>query len=293
LLDPVTRFRRLQVPANWPALSVLHLSDLHLRRSDPRGLARQARALARLPGTPDLACVTGDLCEREADAPLVADLLRQVRPRLGTFVILGNHEYGAGAPAAAARSLISRCLGAWYGPLLSSGPAEGDAIAATLQTLGVRVLRNAGVHLDTGSRSLWLGGVDSLWAGRADVPGAIHGRAADEGVLVMIHEPELVFHAIQGGADVVLAGHTHGGQVRLPVLGAPHWHRRDRRLTVPSGLQTFGAAQLHISAGTGQLVPLRLNCPSELVWLDCVPVALQPSGSVQETYASAHAAARD
>ena len=91
-LEPVSRQRRLLVPSTWPALSVLHLSDLHLRRSDPEGVRRQIRALARLERVPDLVCVTGDLCEQLPDAPLVAEVLCGLRPRLGTFLILGNHE---------------------------------------------------------------------------------------------------------------------------------------------------------------------------------------------------------
>jgi hypothetical protein len=282
LLEPITRYRRLRVPSSWPTLSILHLSDLHLRRSDPRGVVRQSAALAQLPGVPDVVCVTGDVCEREADAPLVAEVLRHVRPRLGSFVILGNHEYGVGAPSTDRKSWLSRCLATRFGGALSSGPAEGEAIAATLQSLGVRVLRNAGVRLELAERRVWLAGVDSGWAERADVGAALEGRVADEGALVMIHEPELAFAAVQRGADVVLAGHTHGGQVRFPIVGALHWHRRDKRLTTPSGVQAIGAGQLHISAGTGQLVPFRLNCPPEIVWLDCLPV--QPRDGSQASF---------
>jgi predicted MPP superfamily phosphohydrolase len=88
---------------------------------------------------------------------------------------------------------------------------------------------------------------------------------------VLVHEAELAFPAIHHGADVVLAGHTHGGQVRLPLVGAPLWHRADPRLRRPAGVQPFGTGQLHISAGLGQLVPLRFGCPPELVELHCVP----------------------
>jgi uncharacterized protein len=99
----------------------------------------------------------------------------------------------------------------------------------------------------------------------------MRGRQPREATLALIHEPELAFPAIEQGADLVLAGHTHGGQVRLPIIGAPYWHRLDQRLTVPSGTQVIGSAQLHISAGLGQLLPLRVTCPPELVWLSCAP----------------------
>lgn len=271
----VRRKRTLHVPDTWPALDVLHLSDLHLRRSDRGLLAAQMEALSRLNRQPDLVCVTGDVCGRVDDAPLVANLLRVVRPRLGTFVILGNHEYGAGAPGRGPRSerLLAWMIGAIYGPALSSGPREGEAIASALTDLGLRVLRNEGVRLQDGPRSLWLAGVDDGWAGRADIARAMRGRHPNDGALILVHEPELAFPAVNHGADVVLAGHTHGGQVRLPLLGALFWHRLDPRLRSPAGLQSIGASQLHLSAGLGQLVPLRFGCPPELVELHCVPTS--------------------
>jgi predicted MPP superfamily phosphohydrolase len=270
----VLRRRVLRVPRTWPALEILHLSDLHLRRSNPSLLQAQLRALARLRRQPDLVCVTGDLCERAADAPLVAELLGHLNPRLGTHVILGNHEYNADSPVPAPgrERLLTRVLGLLYHPILSSGPCEADSIAAALVESGVCVLRNEGLRLEPGGPSLWLGGVDSAWAGRADVSRALDGRRPDEGALLIVHEPELVFQAVELGADLVLAGHTHGGQVRLPLIGAPVWHRADPRLQVPAGVQSIGPAQLHISAGMGQMLSLRIGCPPELVWLHCQPL---------------------
>jgi predicted MPP superfamily phosphohydrolase len=266
------RKRRLVVPRNWPALEILHLSDLHLRRRDRASFLAQSRALARLPRQPDLVCVTGDLCEQPGDVPVVVELLRDLRPRLGMFLILGNHEYGAGGPPGVGygEGFISRALGALYDGQLSSGADQADEIACALSRGGLQLLRNEGVRLQVGHKSLWVGGVDSAWAGRADPGAALEGRSTDEGALVLIHEPELAFAAVERGADVVLAGHTHGGQVCLPFVGPPYWHRMDPRLKVASGVQTIGGAQLHISAGTGQLLPLRFLCPPELVWLNCV-----------------------
>lgn len=90
----------------------------------------------------------------------------------------------------------------------------------------------------------------------------------------MIHEPEAVFESAEGGADVVLAGHTHGGQVRLPIIGAPYSHRVDRRIRIAAGVQQIDKSLLHITSGLGQLIPLRFACPPEVVWLHCVPSSL-------------------
>jgi predicted MPP superfamily phosphohydrolase len=89
----------------------------------------------------------------------------------------------------------------------------------------------------------------------------------------MIHEPELAFAAVEHGADLVLAGHTHGGQVSLPLIGAPYTHRVDERVRIAAGFQRIGPSLLHITTGMGQLMPLRFSCPPELVWLRCEPSA--------------------
>jgi hypothetical protein len=100
---------------------------------------------------------------------------------------------------------------------------------------------------------------------------AMQGRAPGEACLALIHEPELAFEAHAQGADLILAGHTHGGQVRLPLIGAPYTLRLDDRLAIASGFQRIGEAILHITAGLGHTIPLRFRCPPEAVWLECVP----------------------
>jgi predicted MPP superfamily phosphohydrolase len=270
---PVFRQRTLLVPAHWPRLDILHLSDLHLRRGDCRLFRAQMAAVGRLSRyRPDLICVTGDLCERVDDVALVADVLRPLEARLGMFLSLGNHEYNAPTPRGMPRSeALSKVLQPVFRNSLSRGPQEAEAIVCALRDRQLRVLRNEGLRLNVDGRPLWLGALDSAWAGRADPLAALAGRVADEGALVMVHEPEAAFGAMERGADVVLAGHTHGGQVRLPFIGAPLSHRLDQRVRIASGIQHFDGSVLHISAGFGQLVALRFACPPEAVWLHCVP----------------------
>src|SRR5919205_829834 len=93
---PVFKRHRVLMPG-WPALSIVHVSDLHVRRADRRLYRAQRAALRGL--EPDLLCVTGDVCEKVEDIDMVVDLLRAARPRLGTFVVLGNHEHNAQVPA--------------------------------------------------------------------------------------------------------------------------------------------------------------------------------------------------
>jgi predicted MPP superfamily phosphohydrolase len=263
------------VPGTWPALDILHLSDLHLQRGDPRLVRAQIQALTSLDAQPDLVCVTGDLCERLVDVDLVLDVLGRLRPRLGTFAVLGNHEYAARPPRKLRRGfggLLWHLFKLLFPRVQSLGAEEAAAIAQALHAAGVTVLRNEGVRLPIDGRGLWLAGSDSVWAGRSDLPAALRGRVAHEGVLLLVHEPEAALPAIEHGADLVLAGHTHGGQVRLPVIGPLYTHRTDERLRTAAGLLRIGGAHVHISAGLGQLLPVRINCPPEYVWLHCDPI---------------------
>jgi predicted MPP superfamily phosphohydrolase len=278
------------VPAHWPRFSILHLSDLHIRAGADRLDRAQARFLRSLPDTPDLVCVTGDVCEHLVAAPRAVALLGLVRPRLGTLVVLGNHEHHAPVPAGLRRAkrrgwgqlarLASRLLGA---RVTSSGSDEARAIGAALAAAGLRVLTNEGVRLEIDGRRLWVAGTDSAWAGRARAAAALAGREDGEPCLGLVHEPESALPLIARGADLALAGHLHGGQVRLPFVGAPFTYRADARIRVAAGVQRLGRAILYISAGLGHTTPLRFCCRPEATLIEChpAPPATTPSHRVE------------
>jgi predicted MPP superfamily phosphohydrolase len=272
---PIYKRHRLPLPAGWPELSILHISDLHVRSSDPRLLRSQKAALGKI-DQPDLVCVTGDVCEKVEDIHLVVELLETVRPRLGTFVVLGNHEHNAPFPSHLKeqhrhgwRKMLSTGLRVFGPRLRSDGDDEGHAMADALRAAGVTVLHNEGRRVTDAGESLWIAGCDSAWAGHADMRAAMDGRRPGEPCLALIHEPDLAFDAQEQGADLILAGHTHGGQVRIPFLGTPYTLRMDPRIRIAAGFQHIEAGLLHITAGLGHTIPLRFGCPPELVWLDC------------------------
>ena len=273
---PVFRRRRITLPEAWPELSIVHISDLHVRRSDPRLLGAQRAALSGL--APDLLCVTGDVCEKVEDIDLLVDLLRAARPRLGTYIVLGNHEHNAHAPehlrdayTASWRRLIGWALDLVAPRLRSDGDEEAHLMAEALSQAGFTVLHNAGTRVEADGGALWIAGCDSAWAGHADMAAAMAGRQPGEPCLALVHEPELAFEARAFGADLILAGHTHGGQVRLPIIGAPYTLVGDARITIAAGLQRLEEGLLHITAGLGHTIPLRFGVPPEAVWLDCGP----------------------
>lgn len=274
---PVFKRHRLNnLPRSWPNVSIVHISDLHVRRGDQRLLRAQRAALKGL--APDLLCVTGDVCEKVEDIPLLVHLLQTAKPRLGTFVVLGNHEHNAHAPdhlrheeARGWRRVLNILIQPFAPGVRSDGDDEGHAMADALRAAGITVLHNEGQRVEFKQDSLWIAGCDSAWAGHADMHAAMRGRRPDEACLALIHEPDLAFEAHEEGADLILAGHTHGGQVRLPFFGAPYTLRTDPRIAIAAGFQRIEAALLHITAGLGHTIPLRFLCPPEVVWLDCAP----------------------
>jgi predicted MPP superfamily phosphohydrolase len=273
---PIFKRHRLSFGPRWPDLSIVHISDLHVRRGDQRLLRAQKAALRGV--APDLLCVTGDVCEKVADIPLLVEVLQTASPKLGTFVVLGNHEHNAPPPAHLRSEhrrgvwpLVNAILHVVAPRLRSDGEHEAHAMADALRAAGIAVLHNEGVRVSKDGQSLWIAGCDSAWAGHADMEAAMIGRHADEACLALIHEPDLAFEARDLGADLILAGHTHGGQIRLPMFGAPYTLRMDPRIVIAAGFQRIEAGLLHITAGLGHTIPLRFGCPPEVVWLDCTP----------------------
>src|SRR5207302_5890574 len=106
---PVFKRHRVRLTSAWPNLKVLHISDLHVRASDKRLHRAQTAALKALAEQPDVLCVTGDIAEKVAEIEMVIDLLKTVRPRYGTFVVLGNHEHNAPMPS----HLVQEHKGGW------------------------------------------------------------------------------------------------------------------------------------------------------------------------------------
>jgi predicted MPP superfamily phosphohydrolase len=276
---PIFKRHRLPLPATWPEdLSIVHISDLHVRRHDQRLLRVQRQALRSL--SPDILCVTGDVCEKAEDIPLLVEVLQQAKPKLGTFVVLGNHEHNAPPPEHLRKAekrgiwpLVNALLHVVAPRVRSDGEHEAHAMVEALRHAGITVLHNEGVRIHKNGRSLWIAGCDSAWAGHADMHAAMRGRRPGEACLTLIHEPDLALEAEAHGAELVLAGHTHGGQVRLPLFGAPYTLRMDPRIAIASGFQQFEAALLHITTGLGHTIPLRFGCPPEVVWMDTRPAA--------------------
>ena len=234
------RIRRLSVeianlPPEFDGYRIAQLSDLHVGSFDPKSRALQWAALSNAL-EPDLAVVTGDLVTSgrgfyEAAAEAIAAL----RAKDGVFVSMGNHDQ-----------------------------SDNDELAQRIEARGPVVLRNDSRVVRRGPAQLAVAGIDGRLASRADITRTLQACPAQAPVILLSHYPSTFDAAAQAGADLVLAGHTHGGQIGLPFLAARY---NLARLTGQRsrGLVRSGKSTMYVNAGLGTTgPPMRLGVPPEI-----------------------------
>lgn len=226
-------------------LRLLHLSDLHASREIP--LEYLARAIAegvRL--RPDVICVTGDFVTSREKIPAgYADVLRALPAAAPTFATLGNHDGGV-----------------WS--LRQSGMADSANVRAVLAAAGIPCLHNQSIDLTLRGRRLQLIGLGDLWSDecRPSVAFAQLHHADRPARVVLSHNPDSKSALLAHDWDLLLSGHTHGGQIGVPFLARRFAPVRDKRFI--SGLHRWENRWLHVSKGVGCLFGVRLNCRPEI-----------------------------
>lgn len=250
---------RIQVPmAGAPELAglrILHISDTHI--AGERTWA--VRALRRLEAVQaDIIAVTGDVISRAAGLPVAATALGRLRSRLGTFVVPGNHDHWHGRHH-------DRLTGA-IAPFVA--PTE---FAAAFARCGAAVLANRAVALETDRGRIQVVGLDDphLLLDRPEL--AFAGADPGAATLVLAHSPDAALGLRGRRCDLLLCGHTHGGQILGPAGLPPR--QTNTRTPIPAtyGLMVHEGALTHVSAGIGTaVVPLRFNCPPRATLLEIV-----------------------
>ncbi len=239
------------LPDGAEGLRIAQLSDLHCSALTSPGVVREAVALCNAQ-KPHVVALTGDFVSRrdsyamvtlarfwarpvmEYAAATTAELARLEAPE-GIFAVPGNHDHSGG------------CC---------------DAIGSLLETAGITVLLNRHVWL---REVLPLIGVDDLRAGRPDFRRACAEIAPEQAQVILSHNPRF-FSLVTDRNCLVISGHTHGGQVHLPLTS---FRRRPNDMHGSpwnEGWYCYGPAQMYVSRGVGSVhFPMRFRCPPEIV----------------------------
>ena len=202
---------------------------------------------------PDLIALTGDFVSvpwlrpsmtGAAMAEPCAEWLQKLHAPHGIWAVLGNHD-------------------------ALTDPAR---ITNVLHAAGIQVLANHAVPVERNGGRFWLGGVKDVLVAEADIGATLRPVPSHESVVLMAHEPDFADEAARHPVDLQLSGHSHGGQVRVPLVGPLYLPELARKYV--SGLYQIGQLSLYTTRGIGTVeVPVRFNCPPEITLLTLRPAA--------------------
>jgi predicted MPP superfamily phosphohydrolase len=234
-----------KLPAEFEGFRIAQLSDLHhspfLGASGIEAACNRATAL-----NPDLIVLTGDYVSHSTE--YIAGCARAVsalKARAGVFAVLGNHDH-------------------W---------TDAAMMTQALTQVGIRVLSNENVAIENAGKRIWLAGIDDMMVERDDLPAALKGTSNSDVRILLSHNPAIIREAARAGIDLVLSGHTHGGQINWRLLvgreqSAGRWFRRRSRRFI-RGHAELGDTHLYVNRGLGTVVvPLRYGCPPEITLLE-------------------------
>ena len=238
------------LPEAFAGIRLAQLSDIHfMEYTEPFFVEQAVREINRL--RPDIVLLTGDFISMApveksravAYAPTYAGLRAKIECPY-RYGVLGNHD--------------------WM--------VNGDAVIDSLRAVGIPVLRNQNLPFERDGARIWIAGIMDALSWESDLDKTMPTHAAkNEPVLLMAHEPDILPAVARLNAvDLMLSGHTHGGQVRLPFLPPLMLPPLGKRFV--EGHFRMGRTQLYVNRGLGSVgLPFRFNCPPELTELTLRP----------------------
>jgi predicted MPP superfamily phosphohydrolase len=236
-----------RLPTALDGLTIAQLSDFHY--DDYLGKIPIRRAVEMVNQLqPHLVVLTGDFvtisvlssylhnAKQAADViEPCAGLLSLMRSPLGVFTVLGNHD----------------------------SDSDPERIVETLHAHGITALRNRSIPLQPNGGRMWLAGVEDVLVGKPDLDVTLRRIPRSEPVVLLAHEPDFADEVARRPVDLQLSGHSHGGQIRFPLIGALYYPELARKY--PRGLRQVGPLTLYTNVGLGTIrIPARLDCPPEV-----------------------------
>ncbi len=236
------------LPEAFEGFTIAQLSDLHVGSGVSRSFLEHAVSVANA-ARPDLAVVTGDLVDDRGlhgAAEEAAAILSGLQARHGVCAVLGNHDTGA------------------FFPLEEVATDAVHRLERELGRAGIDLLENECRILQRGRGRLRVAGLGDLWSGRFE-PRRTH-LAEPKGVcLALSHNPDTAPELARRGADLILSGHTHGGQVNLPLFGPPYLPVRCKQFV--AGPYAVEGSRLYVNSGLGYSHRIRFRARPEVTIL--------------------------
>jgi uncharacterized protein len=231
-----------RLPRAFSGFRLVQISDIHAGYwMTPERFASIVELIKEQ--SPDLVAVTGDVILAYGgmpdDQPVLDEfgkVFKKIADDYETIAVLGNHDY-------------------WY---------DADKVKSVLERAGARVLMNSVHSLERGGERLHIAGVDDIYENQADLDAVLSALPRDGGAILLAHEPDFAdISAATGRFDLQISGHTHGGQVSLPIIGPlvlPYLGRK-----YPSGLYKVEDMYQFTNRGVGMTMPtIRFNCRPEI-----------------------------
>jgi predicted MPP superfamily phosphohydrolase len=232
-LDLSIKTLQLAIPPEWDGLTILHLGDLHFTGTPDREYFERVLDLC-MSWQPDIVALTGDYVDSLAHHAWLS-LFEKLQAREAKLAILGNHDH-------------------WYEP---------EKVRERLGQMGYHTPRNGWQTIEVRGKPMVVIGHEGPWLKPAP---EMSGCPADVFRLCLSHTPDNIAWARANAVNLMLSGHVHGGQIRLPIIGS---------LVVPSmygrrydcGVFLEDKTVLHVTRGIGGKHPLRYNCRPEATLL--------------------------
>ncbi len=239
-------------------LSILHLSDIHFTGPNPP-LDHFFEQLAQ--ETYDLIVLTGDIIDCESGVHHAVKTLAAMKSRHGFFAVFGNHDY---YDYQFKDAILHNFPGQSKPEILN--PSE--TLKAALESIGIVVMRNETREIDVEGTAILIHGLDDPTTGRASIRKTLQNYDACKINLLLTHSIDAFYDIGDDEIDLSFSGHSHGGQVRLPVLGPIVTHTTMGRAYASGLLQVKGAVcSISRGIGFGRVLPVRLLCPPEAIVL--------------------------
>lgn len=242
-------------------IKIAVISDFHV--GPYKGAGYMKRVVARVNREkPDVILIVGDLVLSEEvtpDAIVALTPLKNLRATLGTFVVMGNHDHGVYRE---------------FSKMQPDRIDNSDLIVATLKSYGLIVLENTQSELRIGDELLRIAGIEDAFSGEADIVATLSSAGNDSPIILLSHNPDVILDPLSRQATLIISGHTHGGQIRLPWYGPiSALPTRIGRKFDQGVFRLDGGSTLMITRGVGESGPrARLFAPPEIMMIHTRPI---------------------